>query len=126
MTLRHDKLGRVKISPAAIAALVAETVKECYGVVGMSNRGRLSAAMPRQRGRYAQRGIEISEGEHGVIVDIYVVVEYGTRVTEVAAGVMRRVYFQLTQGAGLPVQAVNIHVHGLRVSEDNDGRSRAA
>ena len=41
MSVRDDKLGRIKVSPAAIAALVTEAVKECYGVVGMSSRSRL-------------------------------------------------------------------------------------
>jgi uncharacterized alkaline shock family protein YloU len=116
MTVRDDQFGRIKVSQAAIASLVAEAVKECYGVVGMSSRGRLDdLAGSLQRG--SRRGVEIGEDENGIIVDIYVTVEYGMRISEVAAGVMRRVYFTLTDAAGIPVQAVNVHVQGLRVSE---------
>jgi uncharacterized alkaline shock family protein YloU len=118
MTVHDDNLGRVQVAPSAIAALVAEAVKECYGVVGMSSRGFFDdLAGSLQRGN--RRGVEISEGDDGVVIDIYVVVEYGTRITEVAAGVMRRVRFSLEHAAGIPVQAVNVHVQGLRVSEDS-------
>ena len=117
MTLSNEDLGRIKVAPSAVAALVGEAVKECYGVVGMSNRSFLDGlAGSLQRG--TRRGVDIREGEKGVIVDIYVVVEYGTRITEVAAGVVRRVRFTLEERAGIPVQAVHVHVQALRVSEE--------
>ena len=122
MTVRDDKLGRIEVSHGAIASLVAEAVKECYGVVGMSRRSRLDElAGSLQRG--SRKGVEIDEGEHGIVVDIYVIVEYGMRISEVAAGVMRRVYFTLTDAAGIPVQAVNVHVQGLRVSDNSNSQS---
>jgi len=119
MTVRDDKFGRIEVSQAAIASLVAEAVKECYGVVGMSSRSRLDELTGSlQRG--SRRGVEIGEGERGIVVDIYVIVEYGMRISEVAAGVMRRVHFSLTDAAGIPVQAVNVHVQGLRVSDNGN------
>ena len=118
MTIQDEKIGRIAVSQAAIASLVAEAVKECYGVVGMSGRSRLDElAGSLQRG--SRRGIDIRQGDAGVIVDVYVIVAYGMRIREVASGVMRRVYFTLNESAGLHVQAINVHVQGLRVT-DND------
>ena len=113
----------IRDRPAAIAALVTEAVKECYGVVGMSSRSRLDD-LAGSLHRSARRGVDISEGDNGVIVDVYVVVEYGTRISEVAAGVMRRIHFSLTQSAGIPVQAVNVHVQGLRVSDSQNNETK--
>jgi uncharacterized alkaline shock family protein YloU len=121
MTVRDDKFGRIAVSQAAIASLVAEAVKECYGVVGMSSRSRLDElAGTLQRG--SRKGVEIGEGAAGIVVDIYVIVEYGMRISEVASGVMRRVYFTLTETAGIPVQAVNVHVQALRVSDGGNSQ----
>jgi uncharacterized alkaline shock family protein YloU len=127
MSVRDDKLGRIKVSPAAIAALVTEAVKECYGVVGMSSRSRLDD-LAGSLHRSARRGVDISEseGDGGVIVDVYVIVEYGTRISEVASGVMRRIHFSLTQTAGIPVQAVNVHVQGLRVSDSQNDETKGS
>ena len=127
MSVRDDKLGRIKVSPAAIAALVTEAVKECYGVVGMSSRSRLDD-LAGSLHRSARRGVDISEseGDGGVIVDVYVIVEYGTRISEVASGVMRRIHFSLTQTAGIPVQAVNVHVQGLRVSDTQNDETKGS
>ena len=41
MTNEDTNLGKIEVAPSAIAALVSEAVKECYGVVGMSSRGLL-------------------------------------------------------------------------------------
>lgn len=118
MTIQDEKIGRIAVSQAAIASLVAEAVKECYGVVGMSGRSRLDELAGSLQ-RSSRRGVDIRQGDAGVIVDVYVIVAYGMRIREVAAGVMRRVYFTLSESAGIPVQAVNVHVQGLRVT-DND------
>lgn len=119
MTVRDEKFGRIAVSQAAIASLVAEAVKECYGVVGMSSRSRLDElAGSLQRG--SRKGVEIGEGVDGIVVDIYVIVEYGMPINEVASGVMRRVYFTLSETAGIPVRAVNVHVQGLRVSDSGN------
>ena len=114
-----------KVSPAAIAALVIEAVKESYGVVAMSSRSRLDD-LAGSLHRSARRGVDISEGDSGVIVDVYVVVEYGTRISEVASGVMRRVHFTLTNTAGIPVQAVNVHVQSLRVSDSQNNETKVS
>ena len=117
MSVQEEELGRIKVSPAVITTLAAEAVKECYGVVGMSRRNLFDElAGSLQRG--ARRGIDVTIGDHGVTVDIFVVVEYGIRITEVANSVMRRVYFTLTNKAGVPVEAVNVHVKELRFGED--------
>lgn len=117
MSVQEEELGRIKVSPAVIAALAAEAVKECYGVVGMSRRNLLDElAGSLQRG--TRRGIDVTIGDSGVTIDVFVVVEYGIRLTEVANSVMRRVYFTLTNKAGIPVAAVNVHVQELRVAED--------
>ncbi|MCS6843418.1 MAG: Asp23/Gls24 family envelope stress response protein [Caldilineales bacterium] len=112
----ESKLGRIEVSPSAIATLTAEAVKECYGVVGMASRSLLTdLAGSLQRG--SPRGVEVHIDGDRVTVDVYVIVEYGVRITEVAAGVMRRVRFTLENTLGVPVEAVNVHVQGLRVSD---------
>lgn len=122
MSVQEEELGRIKVSPAAIASLAAEAVKECYGVVGMSRRNLLDElAGSLQRG--SRRGIDVTVSDQGVTIDVFVVVEYGIRIIEVANNVRDRVYFTLTGKAGIPVQAVNVHVQELRVS---DGAAKPA
>jgi uncharacterized alkaline shock family protein YloU len=107
-------LGRITISSAAIAQIVAETALECYGVVGMkgSLRGRIA------RGKARALGIEIGrDRDGGVTVDLHVVVEYGLNLAEVASSVRNRVAYEVERLTGLPVRAVDVHVDAVRTSE---------
>jgi uncharacterized alkaline shock family protein YloU len=43
-------------------------------------------------------------------------VEYGTRITSVAASVANAVKYQVEKSLGMSVRNVNVHIQGLRVS----------
>ncbi len=116
---RETSFGKIDISPHAITAIASEAVLESYGVVGMASKsalGELAGWLRRDRSR---RGVEVSVTEGHITVDVYVIVEYGTRISEVAYGVMNRVKFSLEQALGVPVAEVNVHVQGLRVSNSD-------
>jgi uncharacterized alkaline shock family protein YloU len=107
-------LGRITISSDVIARIVGQTAAECYGVVGMSARGRVGRLLARGRER---PGIEIGGDATGVTVDLYVVVEYGLNLAEVAATVRSRVAYELERQTGLSVAAIEVHIQDVRRSE---------
>ena len=47
---------------------------------------------------------------------MYVIIEYGTRVSSVASSVANTVRFHVERALGGPIGDVNVHVQGLRVS----------
>ena len=106
-------LGRITISSEAIAQVVVQTAAECYGVVGMSARGRVGRILSRAR---ARQGVEVGGDGEGVRVDLFVVVEYGLNLAEVAGTVRRRVAYELERLTGLPVAAVEVHIQDVRRS----------
>jgi uncharacterized alkaline shock family protein YloU len=110
-------LGRIEISPVAIGTIASESVLECYGVVGMASRSLIGGLAQLLRPERARRGVEVRVDGERIVVDLYVIVEYGTRISEVAHGIMNRVKYRLEKALGVPVAEVNVHVQGLRVSE---------
>ncbi len=48
------------------------------------------------------------------------IIQYGTRISEVAHGVMNNVKYSLEQVLGIPVAEVNVHVQGLRMLRETD------
>lgn len=108
--------GKIEISRQAIATLVAETVRQCYGVVGLAEKTKMAAWRRNLPGADpAHQGIEVILRDGAVTVDVFIIVAYGTRISEVARSVMQQVQYTLTQTTGLPVAAVNVHVQDLRV-----------
>ncbi len=110
-------LGRIEVSPLAVASLASEAVLRCYGVVGMAAAGTLRDGLVEILQRDAtHRGVEVHVREGGIVVDLYVVVEYGTRISEVTHNIMEAVKFSLERALGMPIKEVNVHVQDLRVS----------
>ncbi len=110
-------LGKIEVSPLAVASLAGEAVLTCYGVVGMAPAGTLRDGLVEILQREAtHRGVQVHVREQGIIVDLYVVIEYGTRISEVAQSIMEVVRFRLERVLGMPIAEVNVHVQDLRVS----------
>jgi uncharacterized alkaline shock family protein YloU len=112
-------LGKIDVSSNVIAAIASAAVLECYGVVGMASKHRIERWAEWLSRRRSQRGVEVTMSEGRITVDLYVIVEYGTRISEVAYGVMNRVKFSLEQALGVPIAEVNVHIQGLRVSDSH-------
>ena len=110
-------LGKIEVSPLAVASLASDAVLRCYGVVGMAPAGTLRDGLVEILQRDAtHRGVEVHVRDDRIIVDLYVVIEYGTRISEVAHNIMETVKFRLEQALGMPIAEVNVHVQDLRVS----------
>lgn len=107
-------LGKVEISPAAVAGLANYAVLKSYGVVGMSSRN-----LAQLLSCDSKRGVQVHLVDDEIIIDLYVVIEYGTRISEVAQNIMENVKFTVEKALGVPVAEVNVHVQGLRVSESD-------
>lgn len=90
-----------------------------YGVVGLANTSKFDNWRKNlTQSGHNQPGVSVTISEDDtIVVDLYIIIEYGTRISEVAGGsVMHRVQYTLEQIVGLPVEAVNVHVQGLRIS----------
>ena len=108
--------GRIEVSPAAIASIANQAVLTCYGVVGTADRN-LAAGIAGLLSPDSKRGIEVHIQDGQIAIDVYVIIEYGTRIAIVARSVMDVVKFSVERALGIPVAEVNVHVEGLRVSD---------
>ena len=106
--------GRIEVAPRAIASLVAHAVTRSYGVVGMAPANLRDSVGQVLRQEDQHRGIRVQIGKDAITVDIYIVVAYGTRISEVAQQVIATVSYALKQSLGLPVAAIHVHVQGVR------------
>lgn len=108
-----SELGRISVSSDAIAQIVGHTAAECYGVVGMAGRGRVARLLARDK---LTQGIEVAGRDGALTLDLYVIVEYGLNLAEVAATVRSRVGYEVERLTGLPVAAVEVHIQDVRRS----------
>ena len=109
--------GRMVITDRAVADIVGWTVLECYGVVGMASpnlRQGVASLLTRDR---LHQGIKVSQTPEELHIKLYIIVEYGLNVAEVAGNVRSQVAYNVEKMVGRPVTTLRIYVQGVRVGE---------
>lgn len=122
MTLEiTNEYGSIDISNDVIATLAGGVAVECYGIVGMASKHQVRDGIAEILGRdnYA-KGVIVSQNEGVLDVDMYIIVSYGTKISEIANNVQSAVKYTLEQSLNLKVNAVNIYIQGVRVINDDE------
>jgi uncharacterized alkaline shock family protein YloU len=111
------KLGNINISYHAIATIAFQAALESYGVVGLATEN-FARGFARFFTKEPTSGVIVGYNEENTLdIDLYVIIEYGTRISSVAQSVADSVKFNIESMTGIPVNSVNVHVRGLRVSD---------
>src|SRR5512135_732241 len=102
-------LGGIHISPAAVAAIAYHATLQSYGVVGLAPRN-VAEGLALTITREPARGISVRyDGEH-IDIDVYIIIEYGTRITSVADSVANTIRYHVERALGMPIHEINVHV----------------
>jgi uncharacterized alkaline shock family protein YloU len=107
--------GKIFISHRAISSIASEAALSSYGVVGLSAKN-FAESLSQVLTKDPNRGVDITINDNRVSLDVFIVVEYGTRIKSVAVSVAENIKYKIEKATGLLVNAVNIHVRGLRIS----------
>lgn len=106
-------LGRIEVLPNAIHSIAVRAIIECYGVIGITSprlhNGRAILLPP----EHCNQGVQVRLINGQIIIEVYVALEYGLRITEIAHNVMSSVKFSVEKMLGAPVSQVNVNVQGL-------------
>ncbi len=116
--MENTNLGRIEVSPTAIASLAGQATLECYGVVGMVDKNLKSGIVRLLQPSGHRQGVGVKIENDRIEIDLYVVIEYGTRIAAVAHNIQSVVKYSVEKALGVPVAAVNVHVRDLRVSDE--------
>jgi uncharacterized alkaline shock family protein YloU len=107
--------GCVNIANDVLADLAGYAALESYGIVGMAAptlRDGVAQVLPTQKLR---RGVKVTTTDEGIVVDLYVVIEFGTNLAEVSHNLANRVRYVLTNTADVQVADVDVHVLDVKV-----------
>lgn len=106
--------GRIEVFPSAVGAIAAHAALRCYGITGMAARGLRDGVAELLRRENVDRGVEVVETEGGLAIDVFVIVQYGIRISEVAHNLQEAVKFEVERSVNVPVVQVNVNVQGVR------------
>lgn len=109
-------IGSIHVSPRAIATIAYHAALQSYGVVGLAPKN-LVDGLTQVLVQDPTHGVEVNYDGESIEIDLYIVIEYGTRIKSVAGSVSNTVRYQVERTLGMPVKEVNVHVNGLRISD---------
>lgn len=111
--------GKIEVLPNAIHSIAVQAISECYGVVGITaprlHNGRAVFLSPGQ----LNQGVQVRVVDDQIIIEVYVALEYGLRISEIGHNIMSSVKFSIEKMLGVPVTQVNVNVQGLSNSANN-------
>ncbi|ADL08069.1 Asp23/Gls24 family envelope stress response protein [Thermosediminibacter oceani] len=108
--------GSIRIADEVVSIIAGLAATEIEGVAGMS--GGIAGGIAEMLGRKnLSKGVKVQVGEKEVAVDLYIIVNYGVRIPEVAWKVQENVKKAIENMTGLSVVEVNIHVQGVNFGQ---------
>ncbi len=113
----------VVISEDVVSVIAGIAVSEVPGVVDTAGgfAGGISEVLSGKK--KLSKGIKVEVGEKETKIDVNIIVEYGTRIPDIAFEIQHKVKNAVKEMTGLDVIAVNVHVQGVRTSVENEAKS---
>ena len=118
MTLPEEN-GSINISEEVIAAIAVGAVREVEGVSGMMTGmgGSVTDLVNnRKNAQKGAKGVKIDMTGTTLALDLYLTVQYGHAIPEVAENAQKAVASAVEAMTGCPVGTVNIHVGGVTLA----------
>lgn len=111
----ENEHGVIKINSEVIALIAGTTAVECYGLAGMAAVSAADEIAGMIMGENLGKGVKITTDEAGnVVVDLYVIVQFGTKISSVAQNIIEKVKAAVEDQTGLKVSMVNLNIEGVK------------
>lgn len=107
--------GYINYSEEVVANIVGVSTMECYGVVGMASRNAKDGLWELIKGENLSKGVKIRSKDNELFIEVYIMVEYGTKISVIANNVIQKIRYNLENYTGLKVSTITVNVQGVRV-----------
>lgn len=108
--------GEITLTHEVVATVVGAAVTDNYGVVGVVSkqffRDNLTEILKKEN---YSKGVVISQEGDDIIVDIYIVVSYGTKISVICQNIQQAVKYNVQQLLGFELSYVNVHIQGVTI-----------
>ncbi len=121
-----DEDGNVCISNDVVATIASITAQEIEGVYGMA--GSLTGDFVELLGRKnPSKGVKVAIADREVTIDMFVIVDYGVKIPDVAWEIQEKTKNEVEAMTGLEVVAVNVNIEGINTAKksEDDAKSEA-
>lgn len=114
---KNTPFGGITISSQAIETVANDAALNCYGVVALTHKMRTINSLDQLLKReYKEKvGAIAKKTSDAWTVDIYIIVAYGIKLTEIIGGVQEQVKYVLEKKFDIKFKAINVYIEGVKV-----------
>jgi uncharacterized alkaline shock family protein YloU len=109
------ELGIISFSDEVLANIAGVATMECYGAVGMASKRATDGLVELLKRENLSKGVKVNSDNDELVVDLFIIVEYGTKISVIADNIIQKVKYNLENITGLKVKKVVVNVQSVRV-----------
>jgi len=107
--------GKIDISLDAIAQVAGNAVMNVFGVVGLGSSRSVADSINVMLNKESFReGVTAKKEKGSYIINLYIIVSYGVKVSEVISEVQTQVGYYLSKTFDIKFDQVNVFVQGVK------------
>lgn len=110
-----NESGSIYYSEDVLANIVGLSTMECYGVVGMASKNASEGFWELLKGENLSKGVKISSKNDTLNIELFIIVEYGTKISVIASNIIQKVKYNVENTTGLKVSSITVNIQGVRV-----------
>ncbi|WP_066502962.1 Asp23/Gls24 family envelope stress response protein [Abyssisolibacter fermentans] len=114
----NNQYGNIMIDENVFATIAAISAMECYGLVGMASKNTTDNLVRLLKKEHLTKGVKITINDDEVNIDLFIIVQFGTKISVVADNIIGKVKYNVQQLTGVEVDKVNVYVQGVRVQKE--------
>lgn len=113
---KSTKYGNINISLEAISTAAANSAVQCYGVVGMASNKSFNDIENYFKKNSIIKGVVTRHNNRVSLyeIDLFIIIAYGVRITEVATEVQKKVKYDLEKKFNIKFKAINVYIQGIK------------
>lgn len=115
MTGIINQIGSINYSEEVLAHIIGISTMECYGVVGMASKSASDGLWELIKAENLSKGVKIYTKDNSLNIELYVIVEYGTKISVIANNVIQKIRYNVENYTGIKVSGITVNVQGVRV-----------
>jgi uncharacterized alkaline shock family protein YloU len=112
-----NEIGAISIEDSVFASLAGMSAMESYGIVGMATKDAKDGLFKLLKSDLLTKGIKIYIKDNSITIDMYVILEYGVKISTVCKNIINSVKFNIESSTGFKVDKVNVFVQGIRIEK---------
>lgn len=115
-----NELGVVQIDEQVIINIASKAAMQSYGIVGFVSATATDTILTLLKQENLSKGIVLSIKDNKIILDLYVILEYGVKISTVSENIINTIKFKVEESTGIDVDKINIIVKDIRLQNQEE------